>query len=88
MNLKDLRNLVAELPADLDDCELVLQIDPEGNGYYCVRGIDAECVAENDVKKDGHVEGVYSLGNTADNNCMEGEALKKDKSKRILVVFP
>ncbi len=89
MTLKELRKLVNDLPTDLDNCKVILQIDPEGNGYAPVRGIDYEAVASD--PENFYESEVYSLDYSAEDNGLEEgewEKLKSDKEKRVLIVFP
>lgn len=49
MTLKELRTAIAAIPAEFDDCPVILQKDSEGNGYSPLSEIDFQCcyVAEN-----------------------------------------
>ena len=88
MKLKDLKEQLNSLPAELDECEVILQKDSEGNGYSPLCGVDENCVYLADSTYSGDV---YSLEYTAEDNCMEEEdweELKNDKNKRCVVLHP
>lgn len=40
MKLKQLRKLILGIPVSLDECEVVLQKDSEGNGYSPLAAVD------------------------------------------------
>lgn len=40
MKLKEFKEMINELPKDYDDCQVIIQEDPEGNGYREVGGVD------------------------------------------------
>ena len=73
MLIKDLKEQLENIP---DNLEVYLQTDPEGNGYYSVRGIDI----------------AYRIGNNTYNPdiyCEEDiEDYQEDNPIKIAVVFP
>ena len=83
MTVKQLRDMISNLP---DSMEIILQKDPEGNGYSPLAGVDADCV----YLKDGPVRGeVYSLSWSADDACISEEEWEIIKSKpKSLVMHP
>ena len=79
MTVKELKEELAGLP---DDLELVLQIDPEGNGYHPVQGIDGEGIQTDDGE-------VFDAKWTADEACMEEEEWEEFKKRpRVGIVYP
>ena len=79
MTVKELKEELANLP---DDMELVLQIDPEGNGYHTVRGIDCDCIMTDDGE-------CYAADWSADEACMDEDEWKEFlKKPRVGVVYP
>jgi hypothetical protein len=88
MKLKDLRDYINKLPTSLDETEVILQKDSEGNGYRGLRGVDEDCVSPN---ADEYEAEIYNTGASAEDNCMEveeWETLRNDPSKRVIVLFP
>lgn len=85
MTVKELREQLANLP---DDMQLFLQVDPEGNGYHKVRGIDAEVLAAFD--KEGHLDSQYPIEHGADGNCVDEDEWKNmlKTLPRIGIVYP
>lgn len=81
---------VSELIDRLKNCdmnaEVILQIDPEGNGYHEVRGADeVVCV------KDGRDMDVYSKEDSASDHCLEEdewEKFKLDPKYNFVVIWP
>ena len=79
MNVKELRESLAELP---DDMEVVLQKDPEGNGYSPLSGADPDSV----YTKDGDV---YSMNWTHNEACKSEEEWEEMKLRpRTLILYP
>lgn len=81
MNVKELRDLLAKLP---DDLPVILQSDPEGNGYHIVRGAEADHVYETGLDS--------GCGHDA---CAPGtyvrwpyEYLGVDDSDYVVVIYP
>lgn len=83
MKVKD---LIMELSKLDSDASVYLQIDPEGNGHYEVRGVDPSV---NGGKE--HDYTIYSRDWSAE-DCMleedEWEKLKNSKKHQIVVVYP
>lgn len=78
-----MRKVINNLSSDLDDCSVVLQVDPEGNGYNPLKGVDENAVYHDDT--------VYSLRWSAEDCCLEEnkwENIKNDKSKRVIIIYP
>lgn len=83
MTVKELK---IELENLLDDMEVILQKDSEGNGYSPLSCIDAEAVYIPDSTWSGEV---YSMGWSADDACLDDEAWSDIKSKpRALILVP
>lgn len=81
-----IKELIDQLSLMEQNLLVVLQEDPEGNGYRQLKGIDSEC-----VKSSGEFYfDVYSLSYSASDNCMEEgewEDLKKN-GQRVVVLYP
>jgi len=79
MTVKELKEVIANLP---DNMELVLQIDPEGNGYWPVRGIDGDGI----MTEDGEC---YDATWTADEAGMDDDEWEEFlKKPRVGIVYP
>lgn len=80
--IKDLKGDIEDLP---DDMEILLQTDPEGNGYEYIRGIDPECV----ILEEGYRPEVISTEFTSSEADIDedewDEILKRTK---VAVIFP
>ena len=88
MNIKDLKKLVAEIPKEMDNAEVILQKDAEGNGYSPLAGVDTNAVYVPDSTWSGDV---YSKDFSADDNCMEKDEWEKIKANpklQCVVLFP
>ena len=87
MKVKELKKLVASIPDKMNSAGVLLQIDPEGNGYETVRGLDDSAL----VIRHGRREvDTYDSEWTADEAGMteeEWEELKKD-GERVVIIFP
>ena len=78
MKVGDLKKKLEEFDDDLD---IKLQIDPEGNGYEDVYGIDLALFRD---------ETAYSINWTASECCLgerEWEEFKKN-GKRVALIYP
>ncbi len=86
MKAHELARMLLEGP----DVEILLQEDPEGNGYRSARGVDFEAVMfEQDYEI--QVYKVYNLDWTADECCLDEEEwdkLKSDPDARVGIIFP
>lgn len=79
MNVKELKEAIANLP---DEMQIVLQKDPEGNGYSPIDGADPNSV----YTEDGEV---YDMSWSADDACMTNEEWESMKVKpRTLILYP
>ena len=83
MNVKDLKEVIANLP---DEMEVILQKDSEGNGYSPLRGADANTVYIPETTWYGDV---YSMDWTAYDAGMKDEEWNDIKEKpRALILHP
>ena len=73
------KELIKELSLLDPELNVMLQKDPEGNGYSSLEG------AEKAVY-DGF-ESVYNLENTADDNCLEEDEWENLKKNNLVVVL-
>ncbi len=90
MKLKELREQINSMPIELDECEIMLQRDSEGNGYELARGFDSDCVFTEEGGRRGGYE-VYDTKREAWENDFEDdewEKMKNDPSKRCIVLYP
>ena len=77
MTVKEFKEQVAAIPDELDDQPIVMQEDPEGNGYRTGAGIDTECYFSADG---GNCGEVYDLD--------EDEDELPDNIERCVVIYP
>jgi hypothetical protein len=84
MNVKELKEIIANLP---DDMEIIVQKDSEGNGYSPLYCADPDAIYIPDSTYSGEV---YSLEFTAEDNCMEEDewSTMKDEHPRALILAP
>lgn len=80
MTVNDLRLVLRDLDTDM---EIFIQIDPEGNGYHRMRGIDSDCLLDEDD--------VYSSDWSYEDACFDSEDEWKEflsTSQKIAVIYP
>jgi hypothetical protein len=84
MTVKDLKELIANLP---DDMEIVMQKDGEGNEFSPLSGMDSNCYY---VPEETWYGKVYSEFFSADDNGLEEEEWQRIKNMipKALVLFP
>lgn len=83
MNIKELKELLADIP---DDREVLIQKDSEGNGYEFLRGVDENAVHAPDQSYFGEV---FDPSWTADEAGMDEEEWEEvKKNPRVVVLFP
>lgn len=56
MTVKELRVAVCKIPFELDDAPVILQKDPEGNGYHEMQGLDADAYWDEESEEAGILE--------------------------------
>lgn len=86
MTIKELKELVMNIPTEYDLCPVLLQLDQAGNGYREIRGVDYNAASD---LSSGYPEKVISLDDTPDDNLMEPE--EQDvwaKKHRCAVIYP
>ncbi len=68
------------------DSDVIMQKDPEGNGYSPLAGADNECVY---VQESSYSGEVYSVSDSADDNLMEeNEWQELLTGPRVVVLWP
>jgi len=75
--------LIKQLQKLDPDTEVLLQIDPEGNGYRAVSGVEEAIRDEN--------EEVYDPSWTSDDCLLDADVwkkMKKNKKLRVAIVYP
>lgn len=83
MNIKQLREAIAELP---DEMEVILRKDAEGNDHSPLSDFSPDYVYVAETTWSGDV---YCIENTAEDNCMEDEEWNELKSlPRVLLLCP
>lgn len=83
ITVKELKSLIEKLP---DDMQIVLQRDPEGNGYEYLAGVDPDGV---DVSYDERDLEIYDANWTATEADMDDEEWNEYlKGPRVLVLYP
>lgn len=88
MTVKELKELINVLPDSIDEALVVLQQDPEGNGYYRVRGLDEDCIVKELNRF--HLE-VLSKSWTPDEagvDAADWEQMKNNATLQTVVIFP
>lgn len=86
MTLKELKDQLNALPANLDNLPVILQKDAEGNGYSPLSDVDHEASY---VPEQPWYGTVYSHAHSADDNCLEEKEWKKiKKNNRCIVLAP
>lgn len=87
MKVSFLRRLLAELPPEMDDAPVLLQVDQEGNGYNALRGVDPDAL----VIRHGRREiDVYDSNWTAEEAGMDDDEWKatKEDGQKAVILFP
>lgn len=87
MKVKELKKLVAAIPAELNDVVVLVQADAEGNGYDTLRGVDTGAL----VVIHGYREiDVYDNDWSADDAGMTDEEWEdfKKEAQRAVIIFP
>lgn len=83
MNVKE---LIEELSKLDPEAQVILQRDPEGNGYSPISGAE-----EAPFIQDGRDIEVYDYEYTAEDNCMEEdewEEIKNSKENKCVIIWP
>lgn len=84
MKVSELIEQLKELPGDY---RVLLQQDPEGNGYHWGNGA---CIVIPEDPREHRPSYVYDLEHSAEDNCMtekEWEAIKETYEK-VVVIYP
>jgi len=84
MNVKELKEFLNSLDPEMDDCELILQKDSEGNGFSPLSDVSANYVYVPDSSYSGDV---YSKTWTAEDACMTEEEWAELLKKKNCIVF-
>lgn len=86
MKVKELIEELSKIDPELD---VVLQIDPEGNGYREVNGVDDLGLVEMNENL-WFVHAVYSSDWSAVDSCMEEDEWDdfKKTARRLAIIFP
>jgi hypothetical protein len=89
MTVKELKQMLNELGDELDNCQVIMSSDSEGNSYSPVDGLTDTAYCENSSKY--CIESVYFDEHGWDGNCFdnkdEWDAYKK-KNDRVVVLHP
>lgn len=83
MNVKQLKEAIANLP---DDMEVILQKDSEGNGYSPLKNVDPEAIYFPHTTWYGDVYSLHWSSHDADMSVAEWEEFKK--RPRALILAP
>lgn len=88
ITLRELKDLLNELPVELDNLVVILQKDAEGNDYSPLSGMDDNCTYTPDSTWSGEVH-IYELTpELMKSGYAEEDAKRWDNSVRALVLFP
>jgi hypothetical protein len=89
MTVKELKQMLSELGPELDNCQVVMAKDSEGNSYSPV--VDLTDTAYCDDDSEYCIEAVYFDEHGWEGNCFdnkeEWESYKKEKD-RVVVLHP
>jgi hypothetical protein len=88
MRVKDLKDIINAFPDSMDECEIILQKDAEGNEYSPMSDAVEVGIYVAESTWSGQV---YNPNSSAEDNGMydeEWEKLKDDKSKQCIVFWP
>lgn len=88
MKLKELKDYLNELPESMNDYQVILQKDSEGNDYSPLDGLDSEVVYVADSKWSGSVY----IKDWSAYDCFleedEWESLKNNPNNQTIVLYP
>ena len=85
MKLKEFKKIINQIPESMNDAEVILQKDAEGNGYSPVEGIDDNSIYIPDTTWMGVAY------RTPDECCLEEdewEAMKKNPKYQAIILWP
>ena len=88
MKLKELKEFINKLPEEMDDREVILAKDAEGNAYSPLTGISSDCIYIPETTWFGDV---YYTDNSAEDNCMEEaewNELKNNEELKCILLDP
>ena len=85
MKLKELRELISSIPEVMDDCEVILQKDAEGNGYSPLEGLDPDAIWVPYNSYDGEVWSTNWSAADADMSEEEWEEFKGENVRRLVL---
>lgn len=85
MTLKEFKNLINALPAELDDAIMICQKDSEGNGYSPLYGVDENAVYKDETTWSGTVFFTKWSAYDAGMEEKEWEEFKKETPKCIVI---
>jgi hypothetical protein len=84
MKVSEFKKLVAAIPDEMNNAQVILQKDSEGNGYSPLSCVDTDAAY---VKESEYSGQVYALKWTADEACLEEKDWTKIKKKNRCVVL-
>lgn len=89
MTVKQLKAELAKLDPEMDNCQVIMSKDSEGNSYSPIYDVYNDCYC--DDAKEYHIDSIYTDVYTAEENGFdseeEWEAYKK-KADRVIVFYP
>ena len=89
MTVKDLKQMLSELGSELDNCQVVMAKDSEGNSYSPVDGLTDTAYCDDSTKC--YIDPVYYDEHGWQGNCFvskkEWNSYKKE-SDRVVVLHP
>lgn len=87
MTVAELKKLVAAIPSHKDQDIVLVQKDPEGNGYHDCRYVDDDCIV---VEDNGWQYEVANADATAEDMCMDEEEWTeaKEHAQSCVVIAP
>lgn len=87
MTLSQLIKDLQEFEKDNSEAEVILQIDPEGNGYDHLQGVTL-AIRDQKYHKDCSYPDIKNDCYVLNLSEEEWEALKANKDNRVIIIFP
>jgi len=85
MTVKDLKEYLNTLSSEYDECQVICQKDPEGNGYSPLSDVDENSIYLPDSTWSGEVMDLRWSAHEADMSEEEWEEMKNKYAKCVLL---
>jgi hypothetical protein len=89
MTVKQLKEMLAELSSEMDECQVIMSCDAEGNHYSPMADLDDGCYCDDSKKYwiDSVYFDVHGWEGNGFTSEREWEGYKKE-SNRVIVLWP